>query len=300
MGMGRRYRTSDQKWRSAETIVYPALAIAPPTFLSDLRKGFDEAGVPQAVAEHDDAPIFDWIMSLVPLQGISDANAISYARSHGHVRWTDVDESLRSTPSCPKLRTYWDFHACSFKRGSWSCSETGHLQECPLPMHQLRKGLLNQAAYSLLLFLRDVCEGDFVSWIDERLRAADATVLPCERGKRMRAALLDPLRHIIGISDKLWSMILADLLLGADPRRERWLSTGSIARNRQRALNRLSVGVGGKETGDGQCSGATVGCRKPETIGGSGFPGHVCRVHHHSGPLPSGGDRSNGRLARSC
>ena len=81
--MGRRYRTSDQKWKFAEAIVYPALVIAPPTFLSDIQKGLDEAGVPDAVARHDDAPIFDWIMSLVPLQGISDANAISYARSHG-------------------------------------------------------------------------------------------------------------------------------------------------------------------------------------------------------------------------
>ena len=43
----------------------------------------------------------------------------------------------------------------------------------------------------------------------------------------MRAALLDPLRQIVGVSDKLWSMILADLLLGADPQRERWLTTGS-------------------------------------------------------------------------
>jgi len=174
--MSRRFRIP-QHWKFAGAIVYPALAIAPPTFLSDIRRSLSEAGVSSAVARHDDAPIFDWIMSLVPLQGISDANAASYARSHGQARWVEIERALLSRPSCTKLRSYWNFHACGFKRTSWSCSESGHFLECPLPRHPLRKGLLNQAAYSLFLFLRDVCEDDFVSWIDEQLRAADTTAL---------------------------------------------------------------------------------------------------------------------------
>ena len=44
---------------------------------------------------------------------------------------------------------------------------------------------------------------------------------------RMRQALLEPLRCIHGVSHKILSMALADLLLGADPDRERWLTTGA-------------------------------------------------------------------------
>jgi hypothetical protein len=35
------------------------------------------------------------------------------------------------------------------------------------------------------------------------------------------------LRNIRGIGDKVWSMALADLLLAADPARERWVTTGA-------------------------------------------------------------------------
>src|SRR5205085_2789288 len=40
-----------------------------------------------------------------------------------------------------------------------------------------RKGDLNQAAYSLLLFIRDLCDGDLVGWIDQRLATADEPTL---------------------------------------------------------------------------------------------------------------------------
>ena len=40
------------------------------------------------------------------------------------------------------------------------------------------------------------------------------------------SALLEPLGHVYGIG-KIWSMALADILLGADPARERWVATGA-------------------------------------------------------------------------
>ena len=39
--------------------------------------------------------------------------------------------------------------------------------------HQFRNGNLNQLAYSLFLFIRDVAGGDLVGWIDGRLAEAD-------------------------------------------------------------------------------------------------------------------------------
>ena len=39
-----------------------------------------------------------------------------------------------------------------------------HLPTCPLPLHPLRNGRLNQTAYSLFLFCRDVAEGELTRW----------------------------------------------------------------------------------------------------------------------------------------
>jgi len=133
----------------------------------------------------------------------------------------------RSDPSCPRLRSYWHFSGCGYQKAACSCAEPWLLAECPLPRHPLRKGSLNQGAYSLFLFFRDICGGDFVTWIDGRLRAADPGMGSPDREARMRASLIEPLRNVFGISDKLWSMMLADLLLGGDPDRERWVTTGA-------------------------------------------------------------------------
>ena len=167
------------------------------------------------------------MIPLIQLQGISDSIAFAYLAKHGQVRWADIDAALHQDPSCHRLRSYWHFSECGFRKSSWSCAEPHHLPKCPLPSHPLRKGVLNQAAYSLFLFMRDVCDGDFVGWVDKVLLTADPGTGSARRGQHMRDALLAPLRNVVGISDKLWSMILAELLLGADPKRERWVSAGA-------------------------------------------------------------------------
>jgi hypothetical protein len=47
-----------------------------------------------------------------------------------------------------------------------TCAEPEHIDCCPLPSHDLRNGHLNQAAYSLFLFIRDIADGDLIGWID--------------------------------------------------------------------------------------------------------------------------------------
>ena len=47
------------------------------------------------------------------------------------------------------------------------------METCPLPLHEFRNGNLNQLAYSLFLFIRDVAGGDLVGWIDRRLAEAE-------------------------------------------------------------------------------------------------------------------------------
>jgi hypothetical protein len=64
-----------------------------------------------------------------------------------------------------------------------------------------------------------------VAWIDHQLAEADDPTAP-DRLAQMREALLGPLRNVVGVSDRVWSMTLASLLLGAGSGRPRWTEVG--------------------------------------------------------------------------
>ena len=105
---------------------------------------------------------------------------------------------------------YWHFHGCRYDKTSGTCAEPDHIGRCPLPAHRLRNGRLNQLAYSLFLFVRDVAEGDLVGWIDSQLAAADDPEGP-DRTSRMVEAVVGPVRHVFGAADKVLTMTLSDI-----------------------------------------------------------------------------------------
>lgn len=218
---------ADGAWQHALAVTRPALVLGPATFLTDLQDRFRTNGVRDAVRRHDTGPIFGWLMGLVGLQGISDRAAFGFVARHEPVTWKSVSEALNAGPSCHHLRSHWHFEGCGFRKAARNCAEPLLLLSCPLPSLPLRKGSLNQAAFALALFIRDVCDGDLVNWIDQRLAQADPGLEVPDRAARMRTAVLKPLCEVHGVGPKLWSMMLADLLLGGDPDREQWVTTGA-------------------------------------------------------------------------
>ena len=201
-------------------------AAAPCSLLSDLRERLEQQGVPAAVAAHDTAAMYDWLMPTLSYQGVSDAVAWSYMDRYGSVTHLEVTAALAAMPACPRLGCYWRYAECGFAKSAFTCGSPEHLDGCPVPRHDLRNGRLNQTAYSLALFLRDVCDGDLVRWLDARLLAADVSPGP-DRTAALRTAVLEPLSGIYGVSAKVWSMALADLLLAGDPGRDRWRAAGA-------------------------------------------------------------------------
>jgi hypothetical protein len=184
-------------------VLKPALALAPRTFISEISADLSVHGIPSAVRHRDTKPIYNWLIFLSQLQDISDQIASSYAERHGLVRWSDVIAELACSPSCRLLRSYWDFSGCGYSKSARTCSQPSHFTNCPLPTHPLRKGSLNQCAYSLYLFIRDVCDGDLVAWIDHRFGKADPGPERRDRAQLMRDAILEPLSHIHGVSNKI-------------------------------------------------------------------------------------------------
>jgi hypothetical protein len=223
--MDRSWKSKDV-WGKVLAVVRPALELASPEFLNDRRSMLFELGVTRAVATRDNRALFDWLLGVVQYQGMSDANVDAFTASNGHVGWTDIASAIAAAPSCRKLGSYWAFDGCGYRKTARSCAEPGLMSSCPLPALPLRNGRLSQAAFSLFLFMRDVCGGDLVGWIDQRLEQADTVQNP-DRGAAMRQAILEPLGHVHGVSSKVLSMALSDLLLIADPDRQRWVSTGA-------------------------------------------------------------------------
>jgi hypothetical protein len=155
-------------------------------------------------------------------QGISDQVARNYIRQHGNASWAEIAKGLKERPPCPLLRSHWDFDGCRYDKTSFTCSEPDRIGHCPLPRHHLRNGRLNQMAYSLYLFVRDVAEGDLVGWIDQRLAPSPTT----NEGETAQERLIGPLRHVYGISDKILTMTLSGLLLGASDGHPTWFAVG--------------------------------------------------------------------------
>ena len=121
------------------------------SLIDDIRADLRAEGIPTAIRRHDTATLFDWLMSALSYQGISDQVATDYMERHGRAQWADIDAKVAASPTCPKLKSYWHFHGCRYDKISRTCSEPDHIDACPLPTHQLRNGRLNQMAYSSIL-----------------------------------------------------------------------------------------------------------------------------------------------------
>ena len=139
------------------------------SLIDEIRADLKADGVRAAIRNRDTAAVFDWLISALSYQGISDQVAYDYMERHGRATWHDIEHKLGQGAGCPKLKSYWHFHGCRYDKLSRTCAEPDHIGGCPLPSHDLRNGRLNQTAYSLFLFIRDIADGDLVGWIDQRL-----------------------------------------------------------------------------------------------------------------------------------
>jgi hypothetical protein len=196
------------------------------SLIADIRADLRAEGIPAAIRRHDTAMLFDWLVAALSYQGISDQVAAEYMERHGSATWADIDAKVAASPCCAKLQSYWHFYDCRYDKISVTCSEPDHFDSCPLPLHQLRNGRLNQMAYSLFLFVRDIADGDLVGWIDRRFQTADDPASP-NRLAQLREAVIGPLREIYGISDKVLTMTLSSILLAAPKRLHLWHQVGA-------------------------------------------------------------------------
>ena len=193
-----------------------------PSYVDDLRAQLRHGGVLEAVRDRDTPRLFDWLMSILSFHGIADRVVEDFIDKNGNVTWSDIEQSLATWPTCAKLGGYWLFHGCRYHKLAGACAEPIHITACPLPLHPLRNGRLNQTAYSLFLFIRDVADSDVVGWLDQQLSESKSVAMAAARER-----LVGPLRHIYGVSDKVLAMALSALLMGTGRHGSRWFDVGA-------------------------------------------------------------------------
>ncbi len=221
------YRRKPSAIDHAVRVVHSVCCLAgAASLIDDIRADLRADGIPAAIRRHNTATLFDWLMSALSYQGISDQVAYDYMERHGRAQWHDIDAKVAASPTCRKLQSYWHFHGCRYDKISRTCSEPDHIDACPLPTHDLRNGRLNQMAYSLFLFVRDIADGDLVGWIDRQFQGADDPASP-NRLARLREALIGPLREVYGVSDKVLTMTLSCILIAAPKRLHLWHEVGA-------------------------------------------------------------------------
>ena len=191
---------------------------APRNYFAETREYLLNAGIVAAVANHDTAALYRWLMETISYQGIADRVASDYLDTHGCVQWADVGNGLKRPDRCFKLATYWTFHGCGYRKWARTCAVPPRLPRCIVPALPMRNGSLAQAAVALHLFLRDVCGGDFIGWIDGQLTGSK---------EPDAAPIIDAMRHIHGVSDKVLSLALVPLLLGGRPDDALWQAAGA-------------------------------------------------------------------------
>ena len=111
------------------------------SLIDDIRAELRAEGVLSAIRRHDIAPLFDWLMSALSYQGISDRVAYDYMEQHGRARWPDIEQKFSPGTTCPKLQSYWHYHGCRYDKLSRTCAEPDHIGACPVPSHDLRSRL---------------------------------------------------------------------------------------------------------------------------------------------------------------
>ena len=211
----------------AVRVIYRVCCLAgSPNLIDRVRADLEAEGMRAAMRKRDTAAVFDWLVEALSYQGIADQIACDYMEEHGYVQWGDINQKLAQGVTCPKLKSYWQFYDCHYTKLRRTCAELDHISRCPLPTHDLRNGRLNQTAYALYLFIRDLADGDLIGWIDQRLQAANGPAGP-GRVARMRDAVIAPLREVHGVSDKVLTMALSSLLLGAPSKLRLWPEVGA-------------------------------------------------------------------------
>ena len=74
------------------------------SLIDDIRADLRAEGIPSAIRRHDTGTLFDWLVSALSYQGISDQVASDYMERHGRAQWHDIDAKVAAQSHLPEAQ----------------------------------------------------------------------------------------------------------------------------------------------------------------------------------------------------
>jgi len=164
--------------------------------------------------QHKSIKLYQYLLECFLFAGGGDQSNYSYyAKQRVKPTFNRVKRALQAA-QCPKLATFETFAGCGYQKTNPSCREPVFFGNCPVPTFDMKRGTLNQMAFSLYFFLRDAAGGDFYTEVREHFGEGRLT-----EGKidNLLQAFIQKVTRIANVGPKLAHMAMSTLFLTLYP-----------------------------------------------------------------------------------
>ncbi len=153
------------------------------------------------------------VESFIMVGGSDQSNQGYYDRQKVKPSYHRIKKAVQQA-TCPKLATFEAYQDCGYRKTAKTCSNPDLITTCPVPQLDMKKGVLNQMAFSLFFFLRDVCRGDFYRFVKDQF--GDGALPEEELGERIQG-FIDQVSRIHNVGPKLVDMVFSHIFFTQAP-----------------------------------------------------------------------------------
>ena len=115
--------------------------------------------------QHKSIMLYQYFLEAFLHSGGGDRSNQNYYHNQKYKPSFNRIKNAVKTAQCPKLASFETFKGCGYRKMTNNCSEPAFVKSCPLPRFDMKRGPLNEMAFSLYFFLRDVCRGNFYAYV---------------------------------------------------------------------------------------------------------------------------------------
>ncbi len=164
--------------------------------------------------QHKSVKLYQYLLGYFLFAGGGDQSNFSYfAKQKVKPTFNRVQRALQAA-QCPKLASFETYTGCGYRKTEPSCREPAFFGSCPLPTFDMKRGTLNEMAFSLYFFLRDAAGGDFYTQVREHFGEGPLTEGEIDN---LLQTFIEKVTRIANVGPKLAHMALSGLFLTRYP-----------------------------------------------------------------------------------
>lgn len=175
------------------------------------------------------------LFEIANYQGMSDRAASSWLSTNGS---PDFQELALRLPHerCECVGSVDGISGCGYLRSQRVCSHPALLASCIVPTIPARKGQLSRLAVALSYWAAQLPNQSLGAWVRSKLKRGDH--------RAGGAAMVEDLKRLPGVSDKVASMIASDVAIGLSAGSDALLRAGASVIVVDRLVHNLLIRTG--------------------------------------------------------